>query len=226
MTTLIVIAKAPVPGRVKTRLSPPFSAAECAALAEAALADTLETVLGAASSQPILALDGLPGRWLPPGFAVVPQVHGGLDARIAAAFATASQHANGPALLIGMDTPQVSLDLLRPGWDGADALVGLADDGGFWALGFRQPAPEMVGHAVRGVPMSRADTGAQQLARLRDRGLRTRLLPTLRDVDTVADAHAVARLCPRSRFARRLQATSASPAGTGPAAGPGRAARR
>ena len=79
MTTLIVIAKAPVPGRVKTRLRPPFTSAGCAALAEAALADTLETVLGAASGQPILALDGAPGDWLPPGFAVIPQIQGGLD---------------------------------------------------------------------------------------------------------------------------------------------------
>ena len=126
MTTLIVIAKAPVPGRVKTRLSPPFTAAESAALAEAALADTLETVLGAASGRPILALDGAPGGWLPPGFAVVPQVQGGLDTRIAAAFAAAACHARGPALLIGMDTPQVGRELLRPGWDGADALVGPA----------------------------------------------------------------------------------------------------
>jgi glycosyltransferase A (GT-A) superfamily protein (DUF2064 family) len=208
MTTLIVIAKAPVPGRVKTRLSPPFSAAECAALAEAALADTLETVLGAASSQPILALDGAPGSWLPPGFAVIPQAQGGLDARIAAAFVAACRHARGPAMLIGMDTPQVSPDLLRPGWDGADALVGLAHDGGFWALGFREPAPGMVTQAVRGVPMSRPDTGSLQLARLRARGLRTRLLPMLRDVDTAADAHAVAPLCPHSRFARRLRAVS------------------
>ncbi|HKB31030.1 MAG TPA: DUF2064 domain-containing protein [Streptosporangiaceae bacterium] len=215
MTTLIVIAKAPVPGRVKTRLSPPFTPAQSAALAEAALADTLETVLSAASGQPILALDGAPGGWLPSGFAVIPQVQGGLDTRIAAAFAAAARLAPGPALLIGMDTPQVGPQLLRPGWDDADALIGLAQDGGFWALGFRAPGAELASRAVSGVPMSRPDTGSRQLARLRGRGLRTRLLPVLRDVDTAADAHAVARLCPWSRFARRLRATAAGPPDTG-----------
>jgi glycosyltransferase A (GT-A) superfamily protein (DUF2064 family) len=211
MTTLIVIAKAPVPGRVKTRLSPPFTPAQAAALAAAALADTLETVLAAASGQPILALDGAPGGWLPPGFAVVPQVQGGLDTRIAAAFAAAARHAPGPALLIGMDTPQVGAELLRPGWDGADALLGLAHDGGFWALGFRTPEPDLVTQVVGGVLMSRPDTGAAQLRRLRAHGLRTRLLPVLRDIDTAADAAAVARMCPRSRFAARLRDKPTSP---------------
>ena len=211
MTTLIVIAKAPVPGRVKTRLSPPFTSAGCAALAEAALADTLDTVLGAASGQPILVLDGARGGWLPPGFAVIPQIQGGLDDRIVAAFAAAARHARGPALLIGMDTPQVGRELLRPCWDGADALIGPACDGGFWALGFREPDPEQVRQAVSGVPMSRSDTGSVQLARLRASGLRTRLLPMLRDIDTAADAYAVAKLCPRSGFARMLQTTAASP---------------
>src|SRR5260370_52091 len=99
MTTLIVIAKAPVPGRVKTRLSPPFTPAQSAALAEAALADTLETVLSAASAQPILALDGAPGGWLPSGFAVIPQVQGGLDTRIAPAFPAAARPPPRPPLL-------------------------------------------------------------------------------------------------------------------------------
>ena len=148
MTTLIVIAKAPVPGRVKTRLSPPFTSAGCAALAEAALADTLDTVLGAASGQPILVLDGARGGWLPPGFAVIPQVQGGLDDRIAGAFAAAAHLARGPALLIGMDTPQVGRELLRPCWNGAGALVGPACDGGRCCrggMGMPWPRPSSAG---------------------------------------------------------------------------------
>ena len=207
MTTLIVIAKEPVPGRVKTRLSPPFSPATAAALAEAALTDTLQTVRDAASVRPVLALDGVPGDWLPPGFAVVRQADGGLDVRIAAAFEAASRLSDGPAFLIGMDTPQLPRAVLEPSWGDVDALLGPACDGGFWALGFSKPDPETVRRAVIGVPMSRPETGQAQLARLRAAGLRTQLLPMMRDIDTAADAYAVARLCPASRFATLLNNT-------------------
>ncbi|MGE5286664.1 MAG: TIGR04282 family arsenosugar biosynthesis glycosyltransferase [Micromonosporaceae bacterium] len=204
MTTLIVIAKAPVPGRVKTRLSPPFTLGTAAALAEAALADTLESVRDAATESPVLALDGTPGDWLPPGFTVVPQADGGLDVRIAAAFEAAAERSAGPALLIGMDTPQLPRAVLEPSWEDIDALLGPACDGGYWALGFSDPDPETVRRAVIGVPMSRPDTGPAQLARLRATGLRTQLMPMMRDIDTAADAYAVARLCPGSRFAKLL----------------------
>jgi len=210
MTTLIVIAKAPVPGRVKTRLSPPFTPAAAAALAEAALEDTLETALRAAPARPVLALDGDAGPWLPAGFTVIPQISGGLDARIAGAFAAVAELAARPALLIGMDTPQVTPALLKVDWTGVDAVLGPACDGGFWALGFREPDPARVRRAVLGVPMSRHDTGLVQLARLRAAGLRTRLLPMLRDIDAAADAFAVAQLAPGSRFASLLCATAAS----------------
>lgn len=212
MTTVIVLAKAPLPGRVKTRLSPPFTPVDAARLAEAALADTLETVLNASSARPVLALDGAPGGWLPPGFTVIPQVRGDLDARIVGAFCTAAKQADdgraGPALLIGMDTPQVTPALLRPDWAGVDAVFGPARDGGFWALGFREADAATIRRTVLGVPMSQHDTGLVQLARLRAATLRTRLLPALRDIDTAADAFAVAKLCPRGRFARVLRETT------------------
>ncbi len=200
--TLLVIAKEPVPGRVKTRLTPPFSPAQAAALAEAALADTLHVLAGVPARRRVLVLDGAPGRWLPPGFEVVPQAPGGLDERLAAAFAA---HADGPALLVGMDTPQVTRRLLAPaleadGWRECDAWFGPAQDGGFWALGLAAPDPGL----VRGVPMSTAWTGRAQRRRLTDAGLRVRDLPALRDVDDAADAEAVARQAPGSRFARRL----------------------
>jgi glycosyltransferase A (GT-A) superfamily protein (DUF2064 family) len=196
-TTLLVIAKQPVPGRVKTRLVPPYSYEQAAALAEAALTDTLHAVLRAPAARRVLVLDGQPGPWLPPGFEVVPQCGGPLDERLAAAFAAVG----GPALLIGMDTPQVTPALLTVDWDAADAWFGPAADGGFWALGLRTPDPAL----LRGVPMSTADTGAVQRARLDGAGLRVAELPELRDVDTVADAVAVARQAPGSRFAARVR---------------------
>ena len=195
--TLIVIAKQPVPGRVKTRLVPPCTYEQAAALAEAALADTLQTVLSAPARRRILVLDGRPGPWLPPGFEVVPQCGGPLDERLADAFAAV----RGPALLIGMDTPQVTPGLLSVDWAAADAVFGPADDGGFWALGLRVPDPAL----LRGVPMSTPGTGAVQRGRLVAAGLRVADLPRLRDVDTAADAAAVARQAPLSRFAARAR---------------------
>ncbi|MEU7412452.1 DUF2064 domain-containing protein [Streptomyces sp. NPDC042638] len=196
MTTLLVIAKEPLPGRVKTRLTPPFTPAEAAALAEAALADTLHAVSAAPATRRVLVLDGTPGPWLPPGFEVVPQCAGGLDLRLADAFA----RCDGPALLIGMDTPQVTPELLTVDFTGYDACFGPAEDGGFWALGLARPDPAL----LRGVPMSTPRTGAVQRRRLVAAGLRVRDLPRLRDVDTAADAAAVAALAPRGRFAARL----------------------
>ncbi|OWA08310.1 glycosyltransferase [Streptomyces sp. CS113] len=197
-TTLLVIAKEPRPGRVKTRLTPPFTPAEAAALAEAALADTLAAVAATPARRRVLVLDGAPGPWLPPGFDVVPQCAGGLDERLADAFAGCA----GPALLIGMDTPQVTPDLLDADFRDCDAYFGPAEDGGFWALGLARPEPAL----LRGVPMSTPVTGAVQRERLLTAGLRVRDLPPLRDVDTAADARAVADLAPDGRFAARLAA--------------------
>lgn len=202
-TTLLVIAKQPLPGRVKTRLVPPYTYAQAAALAEAALTDTLHAVVAAPAARRVLVLDGDPGLWLPPGgFDIVPQCAGLLDERLAAAFGAV----RGPALLIGMDTPQVTPDLLTVGWDGVDAFFGPAVDGGFWALGLREPDPAL----LRGVPMSAASTGAVQRARLVDAGLRVADLPPLLDVDTAADAADVARQAPSTRFAARVRQLSPS----------------
>lgn len=70
---LVVIAKSPVPGAVKTRLTPPYTAQEAAALAEAALRDTLSAVAAAPAARRVLALLGEPGPWLPAGCDVVAQ---------------------------------------------------------------------------------------------------------------------------------------------------------
>ncbi|WP_427918028.1 TIGR04282 family arsenosugar biosynthesis glycosyltransferase [Streptomyces sp. cg40] len=196
MTTLLVIAKEPRPGRVKTRLTPPFTPEEAAALAKASLADTLHVLLATPARRRVLVLDGAPGPWLPPGFDVVPQCGGGLDERLAAAFAGC----DGPALLIGMDTPQVTPALLTVNFADCDAYFGPAEDGGFWALGLADPDPAL----LRGVPMSTPTTGTVQRARLTAAGLRVRDLPFLRDVDTAYDAELVAAEAPEGRFAREL----------------------
>ncbi|MFI8848762.1 DUF2064 domain-containing protein [Streptomyces sp. 891-h] len=203
-TTLLVLAKEPRAGHAKTRLAPAFTPHGAAALASAALTDTLRAVLAAPARRRVLVLDGNPGPWLPAPedggdrIEIVPQADGGLDERLAAAFALC----DGPALLVGMDTPQLTPALLAPptgpdAWRGCDAYFGPAADGGFWALGLAAPDPAL----LRGVPMSTATTGAVQRARLVEAGLRVRDLPRLRDVDEPADAEAVAAQAPESLFA-------------------------
>lgn len=199
---LIVIAKAPVAGRSKTRLSPPCTPEEAAGLAEAALCDTLAAVGRVAAPRRLLVLDGEPGDWLPRGFEVVPQCGGGLGERLAAAFEAAA----APALLVGMDTPQLTPALLRDAARrllsrGVDAVLGPAADGGYWAIGLREPDPAV----FEAVPMSTPHTGELQRRRLVALGLRTAALSPLRDVDTYGDAIAVATEAPHSRFARELR---------------------
>ncbi|MGW4961679.1 TIGR04282 family arsenosugar biosynthesis glycosyltransferase [Nonomuraea sp. NPDC004186] len=204
---LLVIAKEPVPGKVKTRLTPPCTPREAAALAGAALEDTLRTVARVPVARRVIALDGAPGAWLPAGFTVVPQRGDGLDERLAAAFDDAHRLSPAPIVLIGMDTPQVSVGLLAEAVSllGAhDAVFGPATDGGFWLLGLRVPDPDL----LLGVPMSEPTTGEIQLNRLIEAGMSVACLPCLTDVDTMEDAVEVAALAPHSRFAAALAGTA------------------
>ncbi len=147
----------------------------------------------------MLVLDGEPGAWLPPGWEVVRQRGHGLAERLAAAF----EDAGAPAFLVGMDTPQLTPALIRAGLRALathDAAFGPAADGGYWGIGLRRPRRAV----FAGVPMSEPHTGAVQRRRLDALGLRTAVLPTLLDVDTIAAARAVAADAPASRFAAAL----------------------
>jgi rSAM/selenodomain-associated transferase 1 len=202
---LLVIAKQPVPGRVKTRLCPPCTPAEAAAIASAAIDDTAQTAQSMPGWQPTLVYDGDTPPASCTGWRVVAQRPGNLDERLAAAFADAATPAT-PAILIGMDTPQVTPQLLTAiadDLDAADACLGYATDGGWWTLGLRDPA-----HAIllRGIPTSTDRTGELTHAALTAAGLTVRLAPILTDVDTFADARSVAAAIPTSRFAAAVAA--------------------
>ena len=202
---LLVLAKEPVPGRVKTRLCPPCTPDQAAAIAAAALADTLASACASGADRVVLALDGRPGDWCPRRVDVVDQGTGDLADRLTRSW-TAT---NGPALQIGMDTPQLvpgDLDAAMAALEASqvDAVLGPAADGGWWAIGLRHRHAG----AFTGIPTSRPDTGARQADRLAALGLRTRRLPVRRDVDTWHDALVVADACPTSSFAaavRRVQ---------------------
>ena len=205
--TVAILAKKCVPGRVKTRLSPPLPPQTAAALAQLSLSRTLDSVRSLPARHRLLVMDGTPIARDAAGFTVLPQASGGLDERLAAICDAVS----GPLLIVGMDTPQFSRDHLVPlldDWSATDARheawMGPATDGGFWALALRRPE----GALIRGVPMSTATTGARQLARLAAAGLTVGMLPELRDMDHFSDALQIAAEIPGSAFAEAVTQTA------------------
>lgn len=199
---LIVMGKEPIPGQVKTRLCPPCTPGDAAAIAEAALADTLDACSRSGADEVVLALSGRPGPWCPEGVRVIDQGDGTFNDRLSRAWTSVE----GPAFQIGMDTPQLtSADLDASMAALADVaghgVLGPAEDGGWWSLGLRAWRPGV----FDGVPMSRPDTCARQLDRLTELGLSVSLLPTHRDVDEIADAVAVAEAHPTLRFSAAVR---------------------
>lgn len=210
--SLIVIAKEPRAGHAKTRLIPELGAEGAALLAEACLADTLHAIAETPASRRVLVLDGEAGSWLPDaGFEIMPQRDGGLAARLAGAFEDSGA---APAVLVGMDTPQINNGLMSAAIEslcaeGTDAVLGPASDGGYWAIGLRESNPL----AFEGVPMSAGETGAAQRERFDELGLTWSELEQLRDIDTIEDARAVAAVTPWTRCAaslRRIEAQRAA----------------
>lgn len=206
--TVLVVAKAPVPGLAKTRLARTLGAEAAADLAAAALLDTLDAVAEAPVAARMVALTGdlaaarcaavIRDRLA--DFTVVPQRGNDFGERLANA-----HHDAGclgyPVLQIGMDTPQVTaalltacaLRLLR-----ADSVLGPASDGGWWLLGLHNGVGA---DSLRTVPMSQSDTGARTQDALALAGLAVDFVAELRDVDVMDDIAAVRACCPQgSRF--------------------------
>ncbi|MBB5911869.1 hypothetical protein BJY24_000736 [Nocardia transvalensis] len=210
--TLLVIAKAPIAGFAKTRLTPPFSPREAAELAAAALLDTLTAVRHSGIRHRVVAWTGDLERAERADdlaaelahFTLVPQRGDTFGRRLAHAHNDAAAFGL-PVLQIGMDTPQAGPALLAAGatrlLDCGDTVLGRAADGGWWALGLTDPGSARV---LADVPMSTSSTGERTRTALRDIGCRIHRLPVLSDVDTVADAFAVAAEY-RGRFPRTLE---------------------
>ena len=210
--TVLVVAKAPVAGLAKTRLEASLGPEAAAQIAAAALLDTLDAVADADVSSRVVAMTGdldaashaAELRRRLAGFTVIPQRGVDFADRLANAHADAATTAGPqPVLQIGMDTPQVTADLMTRCAEALlsePAVLGMAADGGWWVLGVRSP---ITADVLRAVPMSRDDTGAVTLRALRETGINVALADELRDVDTVEDVAVVRDLCaPESRFAR------------------------
>ncbi|MGX9789564.1 TIGR04282 family arsenosugar biosynthesis glycosyltransferase [Mycobacterium sp. MMS18-G62] len=214
---VLVVAKAPVPGLAKTRLAAGVGDQLAADIAAAALLDTLDAVAAAPIQARVVALTGdldaaSAGdeiRERLADFTVVPQRGADFASRLANAHADAAAATGLPVLQIGMDTPQVTDELIGDCARellAADAVLGLARDGGWWVLGVSEA---QMADCLRAIPMSRSDTGAVTLTALGDTGIHVSLVETLADVDTIDDVEVVRRACaPGSRFARATEGVS------------------
>ncbi len=209
--TVLVVAKAPVPGLAKTRLATAVGERAAADIAAAALLDTLDAVAATPVTRRVVAMTGdldlacraeeIRDRLT--AFTVIEQRGADFAERLTNAHSDAAATGEQPVLQIGMDTPQVSAELLA---DCArrllavPCLLGMARDGGWWILGV---ADSVTAECLRDVPMSQPDTGAVTLAALRDTGVNVNLVEELHDVDTIDDVPLVGAACrPSSRFAR------------------------
>lgn len=206
---VLVVAKAPVAGRVKTRLGAEIGMATAAEVAAAALLDTLAACReGFGPDRCLLSLSGdfadaVRGDELTravEGWSVARQRGSTFAERLANAHTDLPP--GGPVVQIGMDTPHVTPALLHRAVDDLDqhdAVLGPADDGGWWALVLRVPS---AASALHDVPMSTSTTYVDTRDALIARGLRVGATASLCDVDTVADAEAVADAAPATEFAR------------------------
>lgn len=219
---VLITAKAPVPGYVKTRLTPPLSPDQAAALAAAALVDTIEAALAAVGgrrSGVVLSMAGQPDSTWPRLAAamsrctVIEQVGATFGDRLCQSHERAAQLARGlPVIQIGMDTPQVTAATLAAAagrlQEGFDAVLGPASDGGWWLLGLRSP---MAASVLRQVPMSSTETGRLTREALEALGLVVDELHTETDIDTYDDALRVRLLGHGTHFATAFDELGSTP---------------
>jgi rSAM/selenodomain-associated transferase 1 len=212
--SLVVFAKQPAPGRVKTRLCPPLTAEQAAELYGCMLDDVLEASAAAAARlgfDAVLAVDppaarGAMARRAPRIFRVIAQRGGDLGARMSHAVAQAAAAGALPVVLRGSDSPALAVETLVDAGHAlaeVDLVASPDPDGGYSLVGLRRPAPGLLDH-----PMSHGGVLEQTRAAAADRGLRVRLLEPGFDLDTAADLERLAawRAGPAASGCRRTLA--------------------
>lgn len=188
---VVVVAKTPRPGRVKTRLCPPLSPENAAELCHAFLRDTVERVGRLEGVQVVIAYTPASERGffeaLCPGAVLVPQADGDLGRRLAAIFATLCARGFRGVVAVGTDTPTLPLAFVGEAFarldQGADVVLGPAEDGGYYLIGLRTLQPAL----FDGIAWSTERVFADTVHRAEREGLCVATLPRWRDVDTFAD---------------------------------------
>lgn len=192
---LIVVAKRPMAGQTKTRLTPPLPPETAAALYECFLQDTLAHIRQVANIQPVIAYLPLEAeayfRQLAPDFALLPQEGPDLGVRLDNALTYYLQAGYSGVAIMNSDGPTLPATCLQSAFTeltgAADVVLGPCDDGGYYLIGLKRPAPRL----LREVRMSTPQVTADTLALAQAEGLSVALLPTWYDVD---DAESLARL--------------------------------
>lgn len=191
--TLIVFARAPVPGAAKTRLLAGLDEAVAHRLYTAMFLDTL-ALARRVGTPVLLSLAGTSHLFdLPRNWELVQQPERGFGERLAWSFEQAFRRGATRAVLIGADLPQLPAATVAEAFaalDSNDAVVGPTHDGGYYLLGLNQPSPWL----FSGVTWSTADVFSETLALLAARDKRAATLAVHRDVDTLDDALALAAL--------------------------------
>jgi rSAM/selenodomain-associated transferase 1 len=192
---LLIMAKRPTPGRTKTRLVPPLSPEQAAALYECFLRDTLDLARQVPDVQPVVAYT--PARAhayfakLAADFDYIQQKGPDLGARLDNALTYHLGLGYQRVVMINSDGPTTPLAYLVDAFERltgeTDVVIGPADDGGYYLIGLKQPAPRL----LREVRMSTPHVTTDTLALAVEEGLRVALLPNWYDVD---DAESLARL--------------------------------
>lgn len=190
LVRVVVMAKVAVPGRVKTRLAASIGEVAAAGLAEAFQRD-LEMRLATLGASVTWFWHPEPPKGRPTA-TNRRQEGADLGARMAAAIASVAAARPGPVLVLGTDAPHVPLEWLRDGAqalrDGADVVLGPAEDGGYWTIGVSRPEPRLFEQIRWGT----AGVYEETLARVHALGMVHRVLPTTYDVD---DRDDLTRLC-------------------------------
>jgi rSAM/selenodomain-associated transferase 1 len=189
---LVVIAKEPVPGAVKTRLAPFVGADGAARVAAAMLADTV-AVMTQVEADPwvCFAPPDARGRMarLAPGCGLLAQVQGDLGDRLAACFAALLDGGAERVVIVGADTPHVPRATYEAAFallDQVEVVLGPAEDGGYYLVGAKAALPEL----FVGVPMGTRVVLQETIQRAIRRRLRIATVPTLRDLDRLEDLRA------------------------------------
>ncbi len=195
MNALIVVAKHPAPNYTKTRLSPPLSPEQAAELYECLLRDTLDLIRRVPNVQPVIAY--LPDEAhayfarLAPDFDLIRQAGDDLGARLDNALTQYLRDGYERVAIMNSDGPTLPVENLIAAFDAltdhTDVVLGPSDDGGYYLIGLKQPAPRL----LREVHMSTPQVTTDTLALAKEENLRVIMLPTWYDVD---DAESLSRL--------------------------------